>query len=131
MMCSKSALIEGGSVGKKKIPDWEKDMYGPYAQDIPKLKELGLKEWKTEDTYQKSKMYIGLTHPFEGATVEVYVTCLPAQFWEFHVNSTEDESTVLTTGSGCLDDFWPTVLLFASGMMGAKDDSQDTMGEDQ
>lgn len=62
------------------------------------------------------------TVEFEWASVRVEVTCLPAQFFRFTVTAkSEDVQTVtLTTGSGSLSDFWPTIDLWASGMLGVE-----------
>jgi hypothetical protein len=51
-------------------------------------------------------------------TVRVFVTCMPAQCWEFEVYNKETDCTYrLSTGSGTLNNYWPSVELIASGML--------------
>jgi hypothetical protein len=40
---------------------------------------------------------------------------MPAQFWEFEVETDEDYKCVIETGSGFLSDYWGSVLKVAEG----------------
>lgn len=53
------------------------------------------------------------------AEVLVEVNPMPARFWRFTVTPLKEDvhAVTLSTGSGSLLDYWPTVCLFAGGMM--------------
>lgn len=54
-----------------------------------------------------------------GAEVRVELCQMPARFWRFTISPLIEDvkPVVLSTGSGALSDFWPTVELFAGGML--------------
>lgn len=56
------------------------------------------------------------------ADVRVEVTYAPATFWRFTIEPLIEDvhHAILTTGSGCLADYWPAVMLFATGMLGVE-----------
>lgn len=56
------------------------------------------------------------------ATVRVEVCQMPAMFWRFTIDPSivDVDAVTLSTGSGDLADYWPSVLLFATGMMTVK-----------
>jgi hypothetical protein len=96
-----------------------------HSKDRELFRQLGLREfaigqgWSDSDPRLNDWRDLG-TVEFEWAEVRVEVCCLPAQFFRFTITAkTEDvQGTVLTTGSGALSDFWPTIDLWASGMIG-------------
>ena len=55
----------------------------PYSQDVKLLKELKLAAWSAKHGEEKK---IGIVVCDE-STVEVFVTCLPAQFYRFIIKS--------------------------------------------
>jgi hypothetical protein len=65
--------------------------------------------------------YLLGTVEIEGGSVNVWVCAMPAQFWKFEITPFDsDKLIVLSTGSGNLATYWPTVRLFAGGMIGIK-----------
>ena len=84
--------------------------------DLKLFQELGLKPFKDISTHKRH--YVGVVR-FEGdSTVEIYVTPCPAEFWGFEVHCGENgKSYKVTTGSGSLSDFWPSVKLIAENML--------------
>lgn len=58
----------------------------------------------------------------EGCLIDVYVDPMPAQFWRFEVQTSVEEPKTfeISTGSGCLADFLPSVLLVAQSMLSVK-----------
>lgn len=59
------------------------------------------------------------TEPWADVLVEVMP--MPARFWRFTITPLKKDvqAVTLSTGSGSLLDYWPTVVLFAGGMMHA------------
>jgi len=85
-----------------------------YRTDLELFRELGLKIFKTDS---QEKLFIGeykLPH-YGKAIVKISVTCMPAQFWQFEVETDEDYKCVIKTGSGALSDYWQSVLKVAEG----------------
>ena len=87
-----------------------------YSCDIPLFHKLGLTPFETNDN---EKILLGeCVLPFDdGASIEVSVRCMPAQFWEFNVKTVDGRQYKITTGSGTLSDFWDTVSKVAEGMI--------------
>lgn len=80
--------------------------------DLELFKDLGLKPFATDNN---KKMFVGeykLPH-YEKANVKISVSCGPAQFWEFEVETDEGYKCTIKTGSGSLSDYWPSVLKVA------------------
>lgn len=89
-----------------------------YDWDLSLFRDLGLKAFvdiETQDEFE-----VGTVRTEEGE-VRVRVSCMPAQFWVFDVLPDPEHSDArpirLSTGSGSLSDYWPTVVLFLKGMM--------------
>jgi len=85
-----------------------------YDADLELFQELGLKTFKTNS---QEKLFVGeykLPH-YDKANVKISVICMPAQFWEFEVETDEDYKCVIRTGSGSLFDYWQSVLKVAEG----------------
>lgn len=97
-----------------------------YDGEIKLLKELGLNvdvelnhgEWIELGTYEHR--YQDETKPEEPAyRVVVFVNAMPAKFWRFEIEplTTDGRKCVMTTGSGEIQDYWPTVKGLAEGMI--------------
>lgn len=85
-----------------------------YRTDLELFHELGLKTFKTDS---QEELFVGeykLPH-YDKANVKISVTCMPAQFWKFEVETDEDYKCVIKTGSGSLSDYWQSVLKVAEG----------------
>jgi hypothetical protein len=50
--------------------------------DLPLLAELGLSLFKAK---QGEKTLVGMVHLSDGSYVKIWVTAVPAQFWQFEV----------------------------------------------
>jgi hypothetical protein len=85
-----------------------------YRTDLELFHELGLKTFKTDSQEQFFVGEYKLPH-YEKANVKISVTCMPAQFWQFEVETDEDYKCVIRTGSGALSDYWQSVLKVAEG----------------
>jgi hypothetical protein len=53
----------------------------------------------------------------EANSQTIWVTCLPAQFWRFEIETDEDKKFEVSTGSGSMSDYWSSVLKIAEGML--------------
>lgn len=86
----------------------------PYRGDLELFNKLGLKPFETE---LKEKTFVGeyKLPNYDKANVKIFVTCLPAQFWEFEVETDENYKFSIGTGSGLLSDYWDSVILVAEG----------------
>ncbi len=50
--------------------------------------------------------------------VKIWVCPMPALFWKFEISSTEtNKTTMVSTGSGALENFWQAIRLIAEGML--------------
>ena len=75
----------------------------PYQSDLPLLLALGLREFILENNVET---FIGKVDT-KDYTIDVYVTCMPAQFWKFDILCKENgKRTVLETGSGYFSQYW-------------------------
>ena len=86
-----------------------------YRVDLELFHKLGLKPFKTNS---QETLFVGeykLPH-YDKASVKISVTCMPAQFWKFEVETDEDHKFIIKTGSGSLSDFWESVMKVAEGM---------------
>lgn len=91
------------------------DEFKTYSDDLPLLKRLRLKPFKGK---LHEKVCVGKYKTKDGSWAEIWVEGAPAQFWEFKVFCSENERiTIITTGSGCLVDYWPFVEKFLDGMI--------------
>jgi hypothetical protein len=111
-------------IGGYKIMDFENSY--PYSQDVKLLKELKLAAWSAKHGEEKK---IGIVVCKE-STVEIFVTCLPAQFYKFIIKvglKNYDTDIVshqiyeMTTGSGSLSDYWPMAKAIAENMVVIKE----------
>lgn len=86
-----------------------------YQEDFELFQNLGLKRFKTDS---RKKFIVGeykLPH-YEKGKVKISVTCLPAQFWEFEVETIDGKKFNIKTGSGTLSNYWDSVLKVAEDM---------------
>lgn len=90
-----------------------------YTSDFDLFRRLGFKRFSIDD---KEYHIVGIYKlpDYNTAEIKVSVMCWPAQFWKFEIKTNEGTYFTLTTGSGSLDDFWATMILFAQGMIGVK-----------
>ncbi len=86
-----------------------------YSSDILLFKQLGL---NTFYSTTNDKLYVGeyKIPEHEFAKISIWVTCMPAQFWEFQIITEENKKIKIQTGSGALNNFWSSVMLVAQGM---------------
>ena len=87
-----------------------------YEWDLVLFKKLGIDTFTTEE---QEKIYLG-EHKFEHyekAKVKIWVTCLPAQIWEFEVTTDEDKVFSIETESGSLCDYWDSIEKIATDML--------------
>lgn len=91
---------------------------GTYSHDRPLFGTLGLRTFSRAGT---DWLDVG-TVELETASVKIEVYCAPAQFWRFTITpKAEDvQAGVLTSGSGSLGEYWPSVVQWATGMLGFK-----------
>jgi len=86
-----------------------------YNNDLNLYHQLGLKPFKDQPT---GKMILLGSYSNEYGQVKVWVTPMPAQFWQFEVSVTEAKSKYLiSTGSGALTDFWPSIEKILNNMI--------------
>lgn len=85
-----------------------------YSTDLELFQKLGLTPFSSEN---QEELFVGqykLPH-YDKANIKIFVTCMPAQFWIFEVETDEDYKCVIRTGSGALSDYWQAVLKVAEG----------------
>jgi len=96
------------------------DNYGIYSWDRKLFEELGLKAFDNIPVHKKH--YVGQVRGDEGGYIKIWVTGLPAQFWDFRVFCAESKKTYeVTTGSGSLSDYWESVKKLMEGMLVVKE----------
>lgn len=84
----------------------DKDLFKNLGFDLFNVnhqKEFKVGEYKLDD--------------YDTAKITVFVKCMPAQFWRFEIQTDENISVGLETGSGTLSDYWNIALQFAKGMV--------------
>lgn len=87
-----------------------------YSHDLPLFQQLGLTPFKY-DIRKESKLYVGEVKT-DGGFVKIWVDSRPSQFWQFDIyNEETNKTTKFTTGSGRLEDYWPTAEAIANGMI--------------
>lgn len=90
-----------------------------HCQDLDLFQKIGFKPFEFND---QEKHFIGeykLPH-YDKASIKVSVTCMPAQFWQFEIETDEDQKFTIETGSGSLSDFFDSAVLVAGGMFSIK-----------
>ena len=82
-------------------------------QRIGGLKPFVGKTWET--------LYVGEVKNEENNTsVKIWVQGAPAQFWKFEVK-VDDKINKISTGSGSLTMYWPTIQLMLNNMVTIND----------
>lgn len=86
-----------------------------YRADLKLFEELGFEPFEVEG---RERFFVGKhkIETYEKAIIKVFVTCYPAQLWDFEIENDTSKFTV-STGSGCLIDYWQTAILFAKGLV--------------
>ena len=88
-----------------------------YTWDLDLFTKLGLQPFKSQN---QKKLFVGEYVPNRGeeeTKVKIWVTCLPAMFWEFEINTVEGKHFKVQTGTGSLTTFWDSVMLIADNML--------------
>jgi hypothetical protein len=94
-------------------------LYSARKDDVDLLRSLGLRAF--ERVGHAVQIELGRAKPIPEApeaTIDVAVTCMPSQFWQFTVRRHERGYPAwrITTGSGDFAKFWPIAVGLASGM---------------
>lgn len=92
------------------------DQVKTYSWDLPLFKELGLEPF---DLKCRQKHFVGKVMVGE-SEVNIWVEGLPAQFYEFKIlcrGVDPKRRYHVTTGSGCLMDFWAAIKMLAEDML--------------
>jgi hypothetical protein len=97
-----------------------------YRQDHELLRRLGFDPERKLESHEDNVLgtyehhYDGKPEVAYRVTVSVYP--MPAQFWTFDIEpeTTDGKPCRVSTGSGSLIDYWPTIELLASGMITVK-----------
>lgn len=87
-----------------------------YQSDLDLFKELGFKPFTTDS---QDEIFVGeYKLPFyDNASIKVWVSCMPAQFWRFEIETDEEGRFKMETGSGSLKNYWSTAMMVAEGML--------------
>lgn len=98
-----------------------------YTEDVGLLRDLGL----ATGGFGYDWTDLGTVSLFATTTINVEVAAQPAQFWRFTVtrpadtvDPEPDEVLVVSTGSGPLSDYWPSVVLIATNMLAVEKKGQ-------
>lgn len=87
-----------------------------YSWDLELFQKLGLTPFSIDN---QDELFVGeykLPH-YDTAKIKIWVTCMPAQFWRFEIETDEDKKFEVSTGSGAMSDYWSSVLKVAEGML--------------
>ena len=92
------------------------DYADTYSDDLELFESLGLKPFKRLKNWNKT--LLGEVDNVD-YTVKVWVETAPAQFWSFEIFNKDAQKITykLSTGSGTLSQYWPIVIMFATGML--------------
>ena len=93
-----------------------------YDEDLPLFKKLGLKPFKAST---RQRIFVGEVNPNKDCSIKIWCEGLPSQFWEFEVVDIEGFHHKISTGSGTLTDYWPSVLLVADACFVVKPFKQE------
>lgn len=88
----------------------------PYSWEKKFYEDNNIPQWecKTHETKDLGRIY----GEEDGSYIKAKVMPMPAQFWEFEVCCAESGTTHnISTGSGGLEDYFPTMKLIAQGMI--------------
>ena len=95
---------------------------GTHIQDFALFKKLGLERFENVPHGKQHEVGVVDDHGSEyDYHVAISVRCIPAQFWHFsivlHKDDVEHQRIELSTGSGALSDYWPTIELLLDNML--------------
>ncbi len=85
----------------------------PYSVDLPLLKKLGLTIFSCGYGVET---FLG-TVKTDTYNIDVWVTCMPAMFFRFHVKNHENTEFDIGTGSGNFTQYWTIAESFGQGMI--------------
>jgi len=86
----------------------------PYSEDVKLFESLGL---KFPVVHHSQEVEIGTVTLYESAKVTIWVDQIGAVFWRFKIVDIDKRTHHISTGSGSLSRFWPTIKLIANGAM--------------
>lgn len=87
----------------------------PYRSELEFYKEKNIPLWECPNRVDK---FIGRIFESEGCYVDATVYCMPAHFYKFKIYCAETKTTCeIETGSGCLMDYYETMVNIAQGMI--------------
>ncbi len=87
-----------------------------YAADLKLFQELGLEPFATD---KRETIFVGeykLPNYENNVMVKIWVTCFPAQLWEFEVETDDGDKFNIKAGTGNLSSYWDSVLKVAKGL---------------
>lgn len=86
-----------------------------YSSDLKLFKNLGLEPFK--NIVAGAEYFVGEVKFKNISWVKIWAYPMPALFWKFEIYDGESKkTTVATTGSGALGNFWSSVKLIAENM---------------
>lgn len=90
-----------------------------YSCDLELFKKLGLKPFKTNN---QDELFVGEYElpDYERAKIKIFVTCTPAQFWRFEIETDENKKFEVLTGSGAMLEYWSSALKVAESRLVVK-----------
>lgn len=89
------------------------DQASTYSGDMQLFKQLSLKSFKNIS----GDYYVGEVLLPNKSSVKIWVYAAPALFWKFEIFDAESrKTTIASTGSGKLLEYWPTVQQIANNM---------------
>ena len=92
-------------------------LYQTYRHDLDLFSELKLQPFR--DAPHSERIEVG-TVDMPAGKVKVEVTCFPAKFWRFQIfpsDESDGQRIIISTGSGLLRAYWPSVVMFLEGML--------------
>lgn len=85
-----------------------------YDWDVALFRDLGLPLF---DGIPSHALYGVGTVKVGDSTVTLWVEPMPAMFWTAEIETPGERRYKVTTGSGSLSDFWPSIKKIAEGML--------------
>ena len=84
-----------------------------YQVDLPLFEKLGLKKFSIN---YREKHFVGTVN-LDDRSVSIYVSCFPAHFWEFEIESVDNGCFKVSTGTGSLTQYWQSIELIMDGCL--------------
>lgn len=100
------------------IPDFL-SMAKTYRVDLELFNKLGLNPFTVHD---KEELFVGeyKVPEYNNVIIKIWVSCWPAQFWRFEIDTSEGGKYSVETGSGSLTSYWDSVMQIAESMFVVK-----------